>query len=485
MIKNFINKTNKLSTFAINSKKATFRIFFNDVYNFIERKKDYANSNKENPLIISGLSRIGKTTIIKQYIHKKIASGSFEHDFLYIPLNKILLKDHSLIEIVSALETLEKQPKYIFLDSIHTRRNWIDELMNLQKLYPAYTFVAISNINPGMFDDSFKSSKNHIIIPPITFNEFIHLRKKESLLFTTDENKNLYIDTNDITEINKEFYEYLRNGCFIDSINVKSIEAKNKNNAIICDQNMQHVMNNIFSCSSYYGVKDNHILNKIFNYLILNNSKSHSFEDISIDLDIAKNTVKKYIHFLEASYLITRSLKLTSNAKLLQRQTRFKILFPHSCFIFHNQDINQISDYKNIVQNAICIKFFFSNFNMGYLDKKNPIEFLLPAPNFRYAINTNWIQEDMKNQKHSETKQKHITTFIHNNNLNKNTTAIILNHGIKASINKLILNENQQTTFMNLPISIWAFCQYANKINSFYNPNINPQGTIKLTTVYL
>lgn len=74
--------------------------------------------------------------------------------------------------------------------------------------------------------------------------------------------------------------------------------------------------------SSLYGIKDVQGLNRFFTYIAYNSGNEFSYERMSQESGIQKDTLKKY---LEAAFLIKVLNKVDVNAKLLKRVTGFKV----------------------------------------------------------------------------------------------------------------------------------------------------------------
>jgi len=76
---------------------------------------------------------------------------------------------------------------------------------------------------------------------------------------------------------------------------------------------------------SLYGIKDVQELNRFFTYIAYNTGNEFSYETMSKESGISKDTLKKYLEYLEAAFLIKVLNKVDVNAKRLKRITSFKV----------------------------------------------------------------------------------------------------------------------------------------------------------------
>jgi predicted AAA+ superfamily ATPase len=76
---------------------------------------------------------------------------------------------------------------------------------------------------------------------------------------------------------------------------------------------------------SLYGIRDVQELNALFTSIAYNSGGEISLEDLSKNSGVQKNTIKKYIEYLEAAFLIKIVHKVSNKPKHFQRATHFKI----------------------------------------------------------------------------------------------------------------------------------------------------------------
>ncbi len=76
---------------------------------------------------------------------------------------------------------------------------------------------------------------------------------------------------------------------------------------------------------SLYGINDIQELNRLFTTLAYNSGNEVNLEGLSQSSGVAKNTIKRYLEYLEAAFLIRRVERIDQNAKRFKRALYFKV----------------------------------------------------------------------------------------------------------------------------------------------------------------
>lgn len=135
------------------------------------------------------------------------------------------------------------------------------------------------------------------------------------------ENQIPYCLTHDIKALNKEFVHYLNFGGYPEVVLSEKIQS---------DMG-RYVKNDIVDkvllrdLPSLYGIKDVQELNRFFTYVAYNTGNEFSYEAMSKESGIQKDTLRKYLEYLEAAFLIKVLNKVDITAKRLKRITSFKV----------------------------------------------------------------------------------------------------------------------------------------------------------------
>ncbi len=76
---------------------------------------------------------------------------------------------------------------------------------------------------------------------------------------------------------------------------------------------------------SLYGIEDIQELNRLFTALAYNTGQEVNLEGLSKHAHVAKNTIGRYLEYLEAAFLIIRLRRVDERAQRFQRQRHFKV----------------------------------------------------------------------------------------------------------------------------------------------------------------
>lgn len=83
--------------------------------------------------------------------------------------------------------------------------------------------------------------------------------------------------------------------------------------------------------ASLHGINDAQELNRLFGVLAFNTGREVTIDDLAKSVGIAKNTLRKYLDYLEAAFLIRRLPRVDRDAKRFQRAVSFKVYLTAPC----------------------------------------------------------------------------------------------------------------------------------------------------------
>ena len=82
---------------------------------------------------------------------------------------------------------------------------------------------------------------------------------------------------------------------------------------------------------SLYGIQNVQELNSLFTALAYNTAGEVSLEELSQESGIAKNTIKRYITYLESAFLLRVVHRIDRNATRLKKAMKFKVYLTNPC----------------------------------------------------------------------------------------------------------------------------------------------------------
>ncbi|MDP6969824.1 MAG: ATP-binding protein [Gammaproteobacteria bacterium] len=276
--------------------------------------------------VLMGPRRVGKTVMVYHAIDKLLEQGVNPHNILYISLETPIYTGLSLEKIVNLFQEEFSHKRngelYIIFDEIQYLSNWEVHLKSLVDSYPTYKYVATGSAAAALKLKSRESGAGRFtefLLPPLTFAEYISfIGKVDSLIETDEEN---WHEAKNIEELNKEFINYLNYGGYPEAVFSKLIQGESSR--YIKSDIIDKVL--LRDLPSLYGINDVQELNKLFNAIAYNTGNEISYESLSKSSGVSKNTIKKYMEYLEAAFLIKTINRVDVTSKKFKRATTFKV----------------------------------------------------------------------------------------------------------------------------------------------------------------
>jgi len=256
----------------------------------IKRQKylSYLESNIKNKdiIFITGLRRVGKSTIIKQYIYQLIRiKGISPTKICYLSLDAYLFNKYSIIELIREFRKINNlrisDKIYLFLDEVTAKESFKQELKNLYDLGNIKIFASSSSASLLIDKKAYLTGRSRLLeVEPLDFDEFLLFKKlspRKSELYLLENYFKRYMELGGMPEyVLTEDPAYITS--LVDNIIYKDIIA-------------------------VHNIKKIGIVKDLFRLLCERVGKQLSYNKISHVLGITKDTVKKYIDYFVDSYL--------------------------------------------------------------------------------------------------------------------------------------------------------------------------------------
>ena len=302
-------------------KRAFFAAFFDRAMNI----------DQGNVLVLAGPLRAGKTVMMRQMVAQLIEHGVPPTNVFYCSMTT---PSYTAADLATLFEMFCRRYRhgpnaeiYVFFDEVQYAKDWEQGLLSLASMRKrAKVICAISSGTPSIV--SGKKVHNDrmeiFVLPPLTFLEFMRFRGTEEVLFgagQADHQKGaMTLEPKALPALNQEFHRYVNFGGFLEGIlsGKDGVPAP----AFIRDGVADRVLHK--DLASLAGVNDPQELNRLFGLLAFNTGREISMDDLAKATNIAKNTLRKYLDYLEQAFLIRRVNRVDRDAKRFQRQVFFK-----------------------------------------------------------------------------------------------------------------------------------------------------------------
>lgn len=284
-------------------------------------------------IILMGPRRVGKTVMLFHAIEKLMSDGINPQKIIYFSIDTPIYNNLSLEELfMLACETLGQEPDsqgfYVIYDEIQYLKDWEIHLKSLIDSYRQCLFIASGSAAAALKMKSNESGAGRFtdfMLPPLSFNEYIHLLGHDRLIIprsiTWNGSSLPLFDTIDIETLNQHFVDYINFGGYPEI--VFSQTMRQDPGRYIRQDIVDKVL--LRDLPSLYGIQDTQELNRLFVYIAYRSGGEFSIEALSKESEIRKEVLKKYLMYLEAAFLIKVIHKVDVNAKRMQRITTFKI----------------------------------------------------------------------------------------------------------------------------------------------------------------
>lgn len=425
-------------------------------------------------VVLMGPRRVGKTVMLFHSIQKLIKDGVNPQKIFFVGVDNPIYFNVGLEDLLllfkQAVQLENFKGCYVFFDEIQYLKDWERHLKILVDAYPETKFVASGSAAAALKWHSTESGAGRFtdfMLPPLTFQEFIHLKNESHLMHQGEimfnNNKVPYILPHDIKALNREFMQYLNFGGYPEVVLSEKIQGDM--GRYIKNDIVDKVL--LRDLPSLYGIRDVQELNRFFTFLAYNTGNEYSYENLSRDSGIQKDLLKKYLEYLEAAFLIKVLMKVDANAKRLRRITSFKVYLtnPSLRTALFSPISETDQEMGNMVETAILSQWMHrDNLDLNYARwrdgrKEGEVDFVLVDPKkFKpvWGVEVKWSNRYI--EKTGELKS--LLYFCETNKLNAALITTIDLHTTKAL-------ETLNLTF--LPASVYAYNVGANTLNDKFS----------------
>ena len=286
-------------------------------------------------VVLMGPRRVGKTVMIQQTVQHLIDRGTEPKSVLYVSLDTptyMGLPLERLFRLFTEHFGHSRESRlYVFFDEIQYLKDWEVHLKSLVDSFPAVRFVASGSAAAALRLRGRESGAGRFTdfpLPPLSFAEFLSFSEREQDLFPDGGVLEVEEWSPElIGALNDAFVDYLNYGGFPESVFSRSI--REDFHRFVGSDIIDKVL--LRDLPSLYGISDTQELNRLFATLAYNTGNEISLDQLSKSSGVAKNTLKRFLEYLEAAFLIRRVYRVDRNAKRFKRAVRFKVYLTNPC----------------------------------------------------------------------------------------------------------------------------------------------------------
>ncbi|KKP97463.1 MAG: Archaeal ATPase family protein [Candidatus Moranbacteria bacterium GW2011_GWE1_36_7] len=238
-------------------------------------------------VVLTGLRRVGKTTLMKQMISHLIDEQGVDPGLIfYVSLDDYLLTNNTILEIIEEYRKIQRlafsEKVYLFLDEVTYQKDFELQLKNIYDQQNAKVYVSSSSASILRSKKAFLTGRNVVLeILPLDFEEYLGF-------------KEIVVKKSDRHLLEKYFEDFMQTGGMPEYVLTGDIEYLKE----LVDDVIQK------DIAAFYGVKDVQVLKDFFLLLMERSGKVFSINKIAKILDISPDSAKRYLQMFADSFLI-------------------------------------------------------------------------------------------------------------------------------------------------------------------------------------
>ena len=320
--------------------------YIKEIYSVMERKEI---------IILKGIRRCGKSTIMRQLVNELIKKDVDKKQILYLNFDDYRLKKFQKIELFElTLKTYLKHTKnnkktYFFIDEIQGVPGWEQYLKTMYDLEKNIKFI-ITGSNASLLSKELSSlltGRNLTFqIKPLSLKEFYQFNKKGAV------------------------EEYIQYGGFPEVV----LEPSERKKRMLLQQYFDDIINK--DVISRHSIRNVEVIHNLTRGLIENSGGKVSLNKLSKQLGVSDDTLATYISYLLDAYIIIKVPFFSYSIK-----KRHSILSQPKYYSADNgflliTSLNFTKDKGKRYENAILLKIYLHEQNIAYWTSENEVDFV-------------------------------------------------------------------------------------------------------------
>jgi hypothetical protein len=251
---------------------------------FLEKINQSITENRI--LLLTGLRRVGKTSLMKLTIQNLLQKGINSKNILYISMDDYLFKDYAISDILALYRKIHKikieEKIYLFFDEITYKKDYEIQLKNLFDKENVKIIATSSSSSLLRDKKAYLTGRSITIeIQPLDFFEFLDF-------------KNITIKKRDSNLLDSYFKDYIKIGGLPENI----LYPERQYLMGLVDDIIQK------DITAFHGLKNGDLLRDYFLLLMERSGKQVSINKIANILKISPDTSSRYLSYFEDTFLI-------------------------------------------------------------------------------------------------------------------------------------------------------------------------------------
>jgi len=363
-------------------------------------KKIFPYLERKEVIVLKGIRRCGKSTIVKQLIAELIKKGVNKKQILYLNLEEYGFANNLDIklfdEILDKYKEYSKNKRkiYFFIDEIQkilSWEKWIRTKYDLNENIKLIVTGSCASLLSKELSTLLTGRNISFTIMPLSFNEFVD--------FTKSENLELHMKYGGFPEI--------------------ALEKSEEKKAVLLQQYFEDIIHK--DIIDRYNIRNTKQIIDLARYLISASGSKVSVNKLSKVFGIAKETLQNYINYMIDAYLLFEVTYFSYSVKVKYDISKLPKLYCIDNGLINVVNIKYSKNIGQMFENTILIKLLENYKEVSYWSElESEVDFIVE----KKAINVTSVD------KIPEREIKGLTRF---SNKHKGFDSLIISKSFKRN----------------------------------------------------
>ena len=320
-------------------------------------KKIYPYMERKEILVLKGIRRSGKSTILKQLMYELTKNKINKQQILYLNLEDYNFANKLNInlfeEVLKAYKNYSKNKKrtYFFIDEIQKIENWEKWIRTKYDLNENIKFI-ITGSSASLLSKELSTlltGRNlSFKITPLSFAEFTEFSKNESL------------------------DKYLLFGGFPEVV----LENDNDKKLLLLQQYFEDIIHK--DIIDRYNIRNSKQLIELARYLVVNAGSKVSYNKLSKVFGLSDETIKLYVGYMIDAFLLFEVTYFSYSAKIKHDITKLSKLYVTDNGLVNVVSVKYSKDKGKMFENTVLIKLLEKYDEIIYWSElKSEVDFVI------------------------------------------------------------------------------------------------------------
>ena len=359
-------------------------------------KKIYPYLSRKEVIVLKGIRRCGKSTIVKQLIYELIRKGVDKKQIIYLNLEEYGFADNLKIslfdEVLNVYRKYSRNRKkiYLFIDEIQKIPSWEKWIRTEYDLNENIKFV-ITGSSASLLSKELSTlltGRNvSFTIMPLSFNEYIEFGKKEKK--------------------KEKLEEYMKFGGFPEIVLEKSEEKKK----VLLQQYFEDIIYK--DIVERHNIRNAKQLVEIARYLISSSGSKVSLNKLSHVFGISKDTISLYIGYMIDAYLLFEVSYFSYSAKIRHDVSKLPKIYALDNGLINIATVKYSENRGQMYENTVLIKLLEDYNEVSYWSElASEVDFIVEGKSINVTSTDKTPKREIKGLEDFRKKHKHFLPLL-------------------------------------------------------------------------